>query len=166
VTRHQYGISALISQTSFCGKTSSGAAKCQLFSKLSCSTGIFAHDIFLSYSNVGGWRNQHLQPSKLKFWHCCHLTTNSFSLGRLLCKSTRQLQNFRRHGDQNGCNLEGWLTMQLEKLSETSRFTYDINRQVKWKFQVPQTLSHDSEACKTIESWKIYNFVRKASEPC
>ena len=36
--------------------------------------------------------------------------------------------------------------MQLEKLSETLRFTYDINRQVKCKFHVPQSLSHDSEA--------------------
>ena len=131
---------------SFCGKTSGSVAKCQLLSKLSCSTRTFAHDIFLSYSHVGGWRNQHLQPSKLKFWLCCHLTTDSFSLGRLLFKSNRQLQNFRHHGHQNGCNLEVWLTMQLEKLSETSRFTYDINRQVKCNFQVPQSLSHDSEA--------------------
>ena len=114
--------------------------RCQLFSKLSGSTGTFAHDIFLGYSNVGGWRNQHLQPSKLKFWLRRHLTTDSFCLGRLLFKSSHQLQNFRRHGDQNGCNLEGWLTMQLEKLSETSRFTYDINGQLKCKFQVPQSL--------------------------
>ena len=32
VTRHQYGISVLVSQTSFRGKTSCGAAKCRLFS--------------------------------------------------------------------------------------------------------------------------------------
>ena len=38
-----------------------------------------------------------------------HLATNSFGLGRLFYKSSRQLQNFRRHGDQNGPNLEGWL---------------------------------------------------------
>ena len=119
---------------SFCGKTSGSVEKCQLFSKLSCSTGTFAHDIFLSYSNVGGWRNKHLQPSKLKFWLRRHLTTDSFSLGRLLFKSNRQLQNFRHHGHQNGYNLEVWLTMQLEKLSE------------KCNFQVPQSLSHDSEA--------------------
>ena len=36
--------------------------------------------------------------------------------------------------------------MQLEKLSETLRFTYDTNRQVKCNFQVPKSLSHDSEA--------------------
>jgi len=33
VTRHQYGISALVSQTSFRGKTSGGVAKCLLFSQ-------------------------------------------------------------------------------------------------------------------------------------
>ena len=35
VTRHQYGISALVSQTSFGGKTSGGVAKCRLFSQAS-----------------------------------------------------------------------------------------------------------------------------------
>ena len=35
VTRHQYGISALVSQTSFRGKTSDGLAKCWLFSQAS-----------------------------------------------------------------------------------------------------------------------------------
>ena len=33
VMRHQYGISALVSQTSFGGKTSSSVAKCRLFSQ-------------------------------------------------------------------------------------------------------------------------------------
>ena len=33
VTRHQYGISALVSQTSFRGETSGGIAKCRLFSQ-------------------------------------------------------------------------------------------------------------------------------------
>ena len=47
------------------------------------------------------------QPSKLKFWLICHLATNSFGLGRLFYKSSRQLQNFRRHGDQNGRKMEG-----------------------------------------------------------
>ena len=32
VTRHQYGISALVSQTSFHGESSGGVAKCWLFS--------------------------------------------------------------------------------------------------------------------------------------
>ena len=33
VTRHQYGISALVSQTSFRGETSGGVEKCRLFSQ-------------------------------------------------------------------------------------------------------------------------------------
>ena len=33
VTRHQYGISALVSQTSFQGETVGGVAKCRLFSQ-------------------------------------------------------------------------------------------------------------------------------------
>ena len=33
VTRHQYGISALVSQTSFRGETSGGLAQCRIFSK-------------------------------------------------------------------------------------------------------------------------------------
>ena len=33
VTRHQYGISALVSQTSFGGETSDSVAKCRLFSQ-------------------------------------------------------------------------------------------------------------------------------------
>ena len=49
-----------------------------------------------------------MQPSKLKLLLGHHLATNSFGLGRLFYKSSRQLQNFRRHGDQNGPNLEGW----------------------------------------------------------
>ena len=35
VTRHQYGISALLSLTSFGGKTSDSVAKCRLFSQAS-----------------------------------------------------------------------------------------------------------------------------------
>ena len=33
-TRHQYGISALVSQTSFRGETNTGVAKCRLFSQV------------------------------------------------------------------------------------------------------------------------------------
>ena len=33
VTRHQYGISALVSQTSFGGETSGSVAKCRMFSQ-------------------------------------------------------------------------------------------------------------------------------------
>ena len=36
VTRHKYGISVLVSQTSFCGETSGSIAKCRLFSRLNC----------------------------------------------------------------------------------------------------------------------------------
>ena len=47
------------------------------------------------------------QPSKLKFLPSRHLVTTSVGLERLFYKSSRQLQNFRPHGDQNGRNLEG-----------------------------------------------------------
>ena len=40
-----------------------------------------------------------IQPSKLKFLLGRHLATNSFGLERLFYKSSRQVQNFRRHGD-------------------------------------------------------------------
>ena len=36
VTRHQYGISALVSQTSFHGDTSGSVTKCWLFSPATC----------------------------------------------------------------------------------------------------------------------------------
>ena len=40
VTRHQYGISALVSQTSFGGETSGSVTKCRLFSQAS-AVGVF-----------------------------------------------------------------------------------------------------------------------------
>ena len=40
VTRHQYGISALVSQTSFRGETSGGVAKCRLFAQATFSTSL------------------------------------------------------------------------------------------------------------------------------
>ena len=40
VTRHQYGISALVSQTSFRGETSCGVAKCPLFTQATFSTSL------------------------------------------------------------------------------------------------------------------------------
>ena len=43
VTRHQYGISALISQTSFRGETSGDVAKCRLFSQ---ATALFTSIVF------------------------------------------------------------------------------------------------------------------------
>ena len=36
VTRHQCGISAIVPQTSFRGKTSEGVGKCRLFSEATC----------------------------------------------------------------------------------------------------------------------------------
>ena len=44
------------------------------------------------------WARNVLQPSKLKFLLGRHLVTNSFGLGRLFYKSSRQLQNFSRDG--------------------------------------------------------------------
>ena len=43
VTRHQYGISALISQTSFRGEISGGVAKCRLFPQ---ATALFTSIVF------------------------------------------------------------------------------------------------------------------------
>ena len=43
LTRHQYGISTLISQTSFRGETSGGVAKCRLFSQ---ATVLFTSIVF------------------------------------------------------------------------------------------------------------------------
>ena len=43
VTRHQYGISALVSQMSFRGETEGGVPKCWLFSQAIC-------DLALSFS--------------------------------------------------------------------------------------------------------------------
>ena len=40
-TRHQHGISALVSQTSLCRKTIGGVAKCSLFSQASAVAGFF-----------------------------------------------------------------------------------------------------------------------------
>ena len=50
-----------------------------------------------------------IQPSKLNLLLGRHLATNSFDLGRLFYKSSRQLQNFRWHDNQNGHNLESCL---------------------------------------------------------
>ena len=48
VTRHQYEISALVSQTSFGGKTSGSVAKCRLFSQtIKNSKLIFSHSLSL-----------------------------------------------------------------------------------------------------------------------
>ena len=50
VTRHQYGISALVSQTSFGGKTSGGVAKCPQTNYLGCSQlSVVKPDTLLSF---------------------------------------------------------------------------------------------------------------------
>ena len=45
VTRHQYGISLLVSRTSFGGETSGSAAKCRLFSHVTSRTGLIKHGV-------------------------------------------------------------------------------------------------------------------------
>ena len=53
VTRHQYGISALVSQTSFGGETSGCVTKCRLFSQATPSASSKnMHDLFLQFSLV------------------------------------------------------------------------------------------------------------------
>ena len=49
VTRHQYGFSALLSQTSLHGETSGGVAKCQLFSK---ATDLYKMSSFWSTNKI------------------------------------------------------------------------------------------------------------------
>ena len=50
VTRHQYGISALVSQTSFGGETSGILAKCRLFSQATPpASSKNMHDLFLQF---------------------------------------------------------------------------------------------------------------------
>ena len=47
VTRHQYGISALVSQTSFRGETSGGVAKCRLFAQATFSTSLLFRSFYV-----------------------------------------------------------------------------------------------------------------------
>ena len=63
MTRYQYGISALVSETSFGGETSGSVAKCQLFSQAISST-VFSISLFIGTtethsfgpsSNVSGY---------------------------------------------------------------------------------------------------------------
>ena len=59
----------------------------------------FCHALLLS-KHWGGLYDVISQPPKLKF-------LLSFGLARLFLSSSCHLQNFRHHGNQNGCNLEG-----------------------------------------------------------
>ena len=52
VTRHRYGISAFVSQTSFRGKTRDGVAKCQLFLRLR-----FLKLFFFNFTNLLNYLN-------------------------------------------------------------------------------------------------------------
>ena len=61
VTRHQYGISALVSQTSFGGETSSSVAKCRLFSQAT----------WKQKRLIGPWQKKQNNPC----YNWCHLRT-------------------------------------------------------------------------------------------
>ena len=50
VTRHQYGIFALVSQTSFGGETSGSVAKCRLFSQAIYYFHFMFYDFIVSFS--------------------------------------------------------------------------------------------------------------------
>ena len=66
----------------------------------------FCHALLPS-KHWGGLSDVISQPPKLKFLLGHHLATNSFGLARLFLSSSCHLQNFRHHGNQNGCNLQG-----------------------------------------------------------
>ena len=54
--RHEYGISALVSQTSFGGESNGSVAKCRLFSQathLFCCLAEYSNDTVLSLKLVG-----------------------------------------------------------------------------------------------------------------
>ena len=61
VTRYQYGISALVSQTSFGGETSSSVAKCRLFSQAT----------WKQKRLIGSWQKKQNNPC----YNWCHLRT-------------------------------------------------------------------------------------------
>ena len=66
VTRHQYGFSELVSQTSFGGKTSGGVVKCRLFSQARrhCAwQTIICRQLFAGHV-MGFWPNK-----RKKNWH-------------------------------------------------------------------------------------------------
>ena len=89
VTRHQYGISAFISQTSFRGETSGGVAKCRLFSPATWNNKIITQNMtfyegIINEANTKGstdrqsWRR--LKGRNCCFWKRVRLTNfqNSF----------------------------------------------------------------------------------------
>ena len=65
VTRDQYGISALVPQTSFRGKTSGGVTKCRLFSQANVLNVVAAEAISQSQIDDGGQVDSRKTPPYL-----------------------------------------------------------------------------------------------------
>ena len=67
VTRHQYGISALVSQTSFGGETSGSVAKCRLFSQ---ATGhLLSRGFWIAYfptNQKSGFQNKNTSGTQVR----------------------------------------------------------------------------------------------------
>ena len=65
VTRHQYGISALVSQMSFGGETSSGVAKCRLFSQATAkgASFVFVINIGVTYNDPNNCWEEGYHPN-------------------------------------------------------------------------------------------------------
>ena len=55
VTRHQYGISALVSQASFRGETSGGVSKCLLFSQATLIVSFYKQSFIWNDSAKNNW---------------------------------------------------------------------------------------------------------------
>ena len=70
MTRHQYGISVLVSQTSFRGETSGGVAKCRQFSRVSLYFSVSITFPFPSKQN--NFTNPSLDYSLLYLSDFCH----------------------------------------------------------------------------------------------
>ena len=89
VTRHQYGISALVSQTSFGGETSGSVAKCRLFSQATVFQSWVHSSLYLHMKNLKP--DQHfkclsprgamkaLSHNSCSVLYCNNLSTNLFS---------------------------------------------------------------------------------------
>ena len=66
VARHQYGISVLVSQTSFCGETSGGVGKCRFFfSGYGCSIMVNKCVLFEKVRGEGVGNEANNQRSKV-----------------------------------------------------------------------------------------------------
>ena len=80
VTRHQYGISALVSQTSFGGETSGSIAKCRLFSQATVFQSWVHSSLYLHIKNFKP--DQHLTCLCLHAvqWKHCRTIVAVFSI--------------------------------------------------------------------------------------